>query len=84
MRLGLTDGESVLVRNDRGEAKLILKLGKDVLPGVLVTQGLWWDDNEKGMSPVNALTPQRLADMAGGATFFSNRVEVLKLTAQSQ
>lgn len=80
--LGLTDGERVLVRNDRGEVKLTLKLGEDVLPGVLVTQGLWWDDEERGMSPVNALTPQRLADMAGGATFFSNRVEVLKLVAQ--
>lgn len=78
-RLGLTDGERVLVRNDRGEAKLTLKLGEDVLPGVLVTQGLWWDDEGNGMSPVNALTPQRLADMAGGATFFSNRVEVVKL-----
>ncbi|RIX53655.1 molybdopterin oxidoreductase family protein [Paenibacillus nanensis] len=78
-RLGLADGERVLVRNDRGEAKLTLKLGEDVLPGVLVTQGLWWDDEERGMSPVNALTPQRLADMGGGATFFSNRVEVVKL-----
>lgn len=81
-RLGFTDGERVLVRNDRGEVKLTLKLGEDVLPGVLVTQGLWWDDEERGMSPVNALTPQRLADMAGGATFFSNRVEVLKLAEQ--
>ena len=27
---------------------------------------------------VNATTPQRLADMGGGATFFSNLVEVLR------
>lgn len=56
-----------------------LKLGQDVLPGVLVTQGLWWDDENSGRTSVNALTPQRLADMGGGATFFSNRVEVNKL-----
>ncbi len=80
-RLGLTDGELVLVRNDRGEARLTLKSGTDVLPGVLVTQGLWWDDEASGRSPVNALTPQRLSDMGGGATFFSNRVEVVKLDA---
>jgi anaerobic selenocysteine-containing dehydrogenase len=77
--LNLNDGEQVLVRNARGEAKLTLKLGQDVLPGVLVTQGLWWDDEQHGRSSVNALTPQRLADMGGGATFFSNRVEVIKL-----
>lgn len=75
----LEDGEQVLVRNDRGEAELTLKVGTDVLPGVLVTQGLWWDDENGGRSAVNALTPQRLADMGGGATFFSNRVEVVKL-----
>ncbi|MBD2869929.1 molybdopterin-containing oxidoreductase family protein [Paenibacillus arenilitoris] len=78
-KLGLTDGEKVIVRNDRGEARLTLRTGRDVLPGVLVTQGLWWDDAGGGKQAVNALTPQRLADMGGGATFFSNRVEVLKL-----
>ncbi|WP_169081481.1 molybdopterin-dependent oxidoreductase [Paenibacillus sp. PL91] len=77
--LGLADGERVKIRNDRGEVEMTLRIGSDVLPGVLVTQGLWWDDDRKGHQAVNALTPQRLADMGGGATFFSNRVEVLKL-----
>ncbi|WP_424765623.1 molybdopterin-containing oxidoreductase family protein [Paenibacillus sp. sgz302251] len=77
--LGLTDGERVLVRNDRGSVEITLRTGTDVLPGVLVTQGLWWDDKNRGHQAVNALTPQRLADMGGGATFFSNRVEVVKL-----
>ncbi|MFD0587502.1 molybdopterin-dependent oxidoreductase [Paenibacillus sp. GCM10027627] len=79
LALGLTDGERVVVRNDRGAVELPVKLGLDVLPGVLVTQGLWWDDAQNGRSAVNALTPQRLADMGGGATFFSNRVEVVKV-----
>ncbi|RCW42309.1 molybdopterin-containing oxidoreductase family protein [Paenibacillus prosopidis] len=77
--LGMTNGERVKIRNDRGEAEVILRIGTDVLPGVLVTQGLWWDDDRKGIQAVNALTSQRLADMGGGATFFSNRVEVLKI-----
>jgi anaerobic selenocysteine-containing dehydrogenase len=79
--LGLSDGVRVKIRNDRGEAELTLRIGRDVLPGVLVTQGLWWDDERLGYQAVNALTPQRLADMGGGATFFSNRVEVLRLSA---
>jgi anaerobic selenocysteine-containing dehydrogenase len=77
--LGIKDGERVKIRNDRGEVEMAVRIGHDVLPGVLVTQGLWWDDQKKGHQAVNTLTPQRLADMGGGATFFSNRVEVLKL-----
>ncbi|CAM4438269.1 anaerobic selenocysteine-containing dehydrogenase [Paenibacillus endophyticus] len=79
--LGLLDGERVKVRNGRGEVEIRLRIGSDVLPGVLVTQGLWWDDHRKGHQAVNALTPQRLADMGGGATFFSNRVAVVRLKA---
>ncbi|OBR66937.1 oxidoreductase [Paenibacillus oryzae] len=77
--LELAEGDQVLVRNDRGEVKLTLKIGEDVLPGVLVTQGLWWDDASGGQGAVNKLTPQRLSDMGGGAVFFSNRVEVVRL-----
>lgn len=76
--LGMHDGERVLVRNDRGEVELTLKTGEDVLPGVLVTQGLWWDE-DGGANGVNKLTPGRLSDMGGGAVFFSNKVEVVKL-----
>lgn len=79
--LGLLSGERVKIRNDRGELEMTLRVGQDVLPGVLVTQGLWWEDKKKGHQAVNTLTPQRLADMGGGATFFSNRVEVLKADA---
>lgn len=77
--LGFIDGERVKTRNDRGAVEMKLRIGNDVLPGVLVTQGLWWEDHRRGRQAVNALTPQRLADMGGGATFFSNRVEVLRV-----
>ncbi len=78
--LGVTDGERVKVRNGRGEVVLTARVGELVKPGVLVTQGLWWEDEELGHQAINSLTPQRLADMGGGAVYFSNRVEVVKLT----
>ena len=81
--LGIADGERVLVRNGRGAVKLDAKLGRDVHRGVLVTQGLWWEDEDGGRAAVNRLTPQRLADMGGGAVFFSNKVEVVKLNISS-
>ncbi|MFC5469349.1 molybdopterin-dependent oxidoreductase [Cohnella suwonensis] len=73
---GLANGDRVRLRNERGEALVTLKVANNVLPGVLVTQGLWWEHGNDGVQSVNALTSQRLSDMGGGATFFSTRVDV--------
>ncbi|TCJ02740.1 molybdopterin oxidoreductase family protein [Cytobacillus praedii] len=75
---GITDGEIVRVWNQRGECNLKVSVGTNVLPGVIVSQGLW--ANIPGTKQlVNSLTPDRLSDMGGGATFFSGRVEVSKI-----
>ncbi len=72
-REGIADGAKVRVWNDRGECELIASVGDHVLPGVLVSQGLWADAPGQKLH-VNALTPDRLSDMGGGAVFFSGRV----------
>ncbi|MDQ0917301.1 molybdopterin oxidoreductase family protein [Paenibacillus sp. V4I5] len=75
--LGLVSGDVARVWNDRGECELVVTAGSDVLPGVVVSQGLWADlPGNKAL--VNALTPDRVADMGGGATFFSGRVRIEK------
>ena len=74
-RRGIEDGMAVRIWNNRGECELTAVVGDTVLPGVVVSQGLWSDmSGEKHL--VNALAPDRLSDMGGGATFFSGRVEV--------
>ncbi|MDQ1911761.1 molybdopterin oxidoreductase family protein [Paenibacillus sp. GD4] len=79
-RLQIQSGEKVRVWNSRGECILTASAGDDVLPGVAVSQGLWSDDTEHpGSALVNALTPDRIADMGGGAVFFSGRVQIEKL-----
>jgi anaerobic selenocysteine-containing dehydrogenase len=75
---GIEDGEQVRVWNQRGECLLKVNVGENVLPGVVVTQGLW-ADLEGTKQLINTLTPDRIADMGGGATFFSGRVSVDKL-----
>ena len=78
IRLGIEEGERVRVWNQRGECELKVTVGENVLPGVVATQGLW--ENSEGTDQlVNSLTPDRLSDMGGGATFFSGRVDVEKL-----
>ncbi len=75
---GIEDGDQVRVWNQRGECLLKVNVGENVLPGVVVTQGLW-ADLEGTKQLVNKLTPDRIADMGGGATFFSGRVSVEKI-----
>jgi anaerobic selenocysteine-containing dehydrogenase len=75
---GIDDGDLVRVWNQRGECILKANVGENVLPGVVVTQGLW-SDLEGTKQLVNTLTPDRIADMGGGATFFSGRVSVEKI-----
>lgn len=75
---GIEDGDIVRVWNQRGECVLKAHVGETVLPGVVVTQGLW-ADLEGTKQLVNTLTPDRIADMGGGATFFSGRVSVEKI-----
>lgn len=75
---GIADGDTVRVWNERGECELVVSVGENVLPGVVVSQGLW-ADAPQAKHYVNALTPDRVADMGGGATFFSGCVDVVKL-----
>lgn len=75
---GITEGDTVRIWNDRGECELVVTIGENVLPGVVVSQGLW-ADSPGSKHYVNALTPDRPADMGGGATFFSGRVDVTKV-----
>jgi anaerobic selenocysteine-containing dehydrogenase len=75
---GIEDGAKVRVWNNRGECVLKVSVGDNVLQGVVVSQGLW-ADTEGTKQTVNSLTPDRVADMGNGATFFSGRVNVEKI-----
>lgn len=71
--LGIEENEIVRIFNDQGDCLIKAVIGNNVLPGVLITQGLWGDASGANRL-VNALTPDRIADMGGGAVFFSGRV----------
>jgi anaerobic selenocysteine-containing dehydrogenase len=74
---GIVDGDLVCIWNERGKVEMKVSVGNDVLPGVVVSQGLWADEPSQ-LVHVNSLTPDRLADMGGGATFFSGKVDIRK------
>ncbi|MCQ6278632.1 molybdopterin-dependent oxidoreductase [Bacillus sp. EB600] len=79
--LGIEDGDLVRVWNNRGQCEFKVSVGDKVLQGVVVTQGLWGNSSgfhSSGNVLVNSLTPDRVADMGNGATFFSGRVQIEK------
>ncbi|MBM4761896.1 molybdopterin oxidoreductase family protein [Bacillus sp. B15-48] len=76
--LGIENGDMIRIWNERGECKLKATTGDNVLSGVVVTQGLW-SDSTGSQRLLNSLTPDRLADMGGGATFFSGKVNIAKV-----
>jgi anaerobic selenocysteine-containing dehydrogenase len=72
----LQDGQRVIAFNERGLAHFLLKLTTKVPQGVVVTEGLFSNENAFGERGVNALTSQRLTDRAAGSTLYDVKVDV--------
>jgi len=73
---GIRDGDLVRVYNDRGSCYLYARVGDSVRPGVAVTYKGWWNKNCPGGLGINQTTSSRPGDMGGGATFYTNLVEL--------
>jgi anaerobic selenocysteine-containing dehydrogenase len=75
-RRGIAEGAWVRVFNARGAFRARAVVGETVKPGVVVSQGVWWNKYSPEGANSNATTSSRLTDLGGGATFFDNLVEV--------
>lgn len=79
---GIADGEPVRVWNERGACTLYARVTEDVRRGVVVSPSVWWASKSPGGTGVNATTSNREADMGGGATFYTNLVQVAREAAE--
>lgn len=73
---GLSDGQPVMVFNDRGSVRFTLNVTDRVPAGTVVTEGVWWHEFIPGDRGVNALTSQRLTDGGRGSTLYDVTVDV--------
>lgn len=72
----LADGDPVRVWNELGEVRCAVRVTADLRPGtVLLPKGLWSHHTASGTT-ANALAPDTLTDLGGGACFNDARVEV--------
>jgi anaerobic selenocysteine-containing dehydrogenase len=75
---GLTDGDPVRLFNELGEVRCKLQIGAWICPGtVSLPKGLWRKHTSNGYT-ANALAPDTLTDLGGGACFNDSRVQVEK------
>jgi anaerobic selenocysteine-containing dehydrogenase len=76
---GLAQDDPVRVFNDLGEVQCPVALNPDIPPGtVALTKGLWRKSTYNGFTS-NALVPDTLTDLGGGACFNDARVQVALL-----
>jgi anaerobic selenocysteine-containing dehydrogenase len=72
---GLTDGDRARVFNERGSVELLVKVDYSLRPGCAVAHNGWWRQEGGG---INALSCARETDLAHGAAFHDNAVEVAR------
>ncbi len=76
---GIAHDDPVRVFNDLGEVQCPVGLTTDIRPGtVSLAKGLWRRSTFNG-STSNALVPDSLTDLGGGACFNDARVQVALL-----
>ena len=75
---GLQTGDKVIVKNDRGDCKLVVKVEEErVLPGFVLSYACPWGKLFGGKN-INSTTSDRFSDIGEGSSFQSNLVEVIK------
>lgn len=75
---GIASGDAVRVWNELGTVECLAEVSDEVRPGVAVlSKGLWSRHTRNGYT-ANALAPDRLTDLGGGATFNDARVQVAR------
>jgi anaerobic selenocysteine-containing dehydrogenase len=76
---GIADGDDVRVFNERGEVRCGVQVGGWIRAGtVSLPKGLWRKHTANGYT-ANALAPDTLTDLGGGACFNDARVEVARV-----
>jgi anaerobic selenocysteine-containing dehydrogenase len=76
---GLSDDDAVRIFNDLGEVHCRVRVGTEIARGtVSLPKGLW-RKSTLNRSTSNALAPDTLTDLGGGACFNDARVEVVRI-----
>jgi anaerobic selenocysteine-containing dehydrogenase len=76
---GLTEGDTVRVFNELGEVHCLVRLSTGIARGTISMPKGLWRKSTMNRSTSNALAPDTLSDLGGGACFNDARVEVARM-----
>ncbi len=74
--LGLVEGQSARVWNDRGSIELPVRLSERVRSGVVAVPWGWWSSQHADGNVANSLTNDTITDWGGGVAFWDTQVAV--------
>lgn len=78
-RLGIADGDAVVIGNHRGSVELNAELFEGLQAGVVVAEGIWANRAHRGGMGINTLTGSDEIAPFGGAAFHDTKVWLRKL-----
>ncbi|HXI02891.1 MAG TPA: molybdopterin-dependent oxidoreductase, partial [Candidatus Saccharimonadales bacterium] len=78
---GIVDGDAVRIFNDLGEVRCRARLSDGIRPGVVALPKGLWSHNTLNGATSNAVSPDSLTDLGGGACFNDARVQIERLPA---
>jgi anaerobic selenocysteine-containing dehydrogenase len=78
---GIADGDRVRAWSALGAVETVARLSADLRPGVVFLPKGLWSHNTLSGSTANAVAPDTLADLGGGACFNDARVEVERVSS---
>ncbi len=80
---GIQNSDEVRVFNDRGEIRIVCRVTRRIMPGVVaIPQGAWWAPDDKGIDrggSINVLTSERWTPYAFGNAQHTIMVEIKKV-----
>ena len=77
--LDIDNGDQVRISNARGSNIRLASVSDKTQPGLLVAEGIYWENEASGHSGINDLTSQETTDLGEGGTFHESRVKISKL-----
>ena len=73
-RLGVAQGDKVVLGNDRGEVRIHVDLFEGVQHGVVIVESIWPNENFEDGKGINFLTGSDPAGPQGGCAYHDNRI----------
>ncbi len=75
--LNIKNGVKIELYNHRGRNQRLAKISERTQPGLLVAEGIFWENQQSDYTGINDLTSQATTDLGEGSTFHESRVNIM-------